>query len=81
MDFKRVLNPLRSRKVRAALVTVIAAAAAEYGLDVPDEVLLGIVSVGVAVILGTAIEDHGEKSKASTTLLPLQSGKNGEQPK
>ena len=65
MNFlKKLLNPLRSRKVRTALATVIAAFAAEWGLEVSPEVLLTILGVGAAVILGTAIEDHGTKSAA-----------------
>jgi len=54
------LQPLASRKVRVALVTVIAAYAAQYGLGVSEEVLLTLVSVGVALILGIAHEDAGK---------------------
>jgi len=55
----RVLRPLASRKVRVALVTVLAAYAAEYGLGWTGEMLLTVVSVGVALILGIAHEDAG----------------------
>jgi len=63
MDFlallRRLVKPLHSRKVRVALVTVIAAYGAEYGLDLSGEMLLTLVSVGVALILGIAHEDSG----------------------
>ena len=57
----RLMKPLRSRKVRVALTTVVAAYAAEYGLGVSEEVILTLVSVGVALILGIAHEDAGRK--------------------
>jgi len=59
---RRGVRPLASRKVRVALATVLAAYAAEYGLGVSEEMVLTIVSVGVAVILGIAHEDSGSKS-------------------
>jgi len=58
----RIVKPLQSRKVRIALVTVIGAYAAEWGLDVSDEILMTIVGVGVALILGIAHEDNGVKA-------------------
>lgn len=58
---QRLFRPLASRKTRVALVTVLAAYAAEYGLGVSEETLLTIVSVGVALILGIAHEDNGTK--------------------
>ena len=61
---QRVFKPLASRKVRVALVTVLAAYAAEYGLGWSEEMLLTVVSVGVALILGIAHEDAGAKSAA-----------------
>lgn len=57
----RLFRPLASRKVRVALVTVLAAYAAEYGLGASEEVMLTLVSVGVALILGIAHEDAGHK--------------------
>jgi hypothetical protein len=59
---KRGVRPLGSRKVRVALATVVAAYAVEYGLEVSEEMVLTVVSVGVALILGIAHEDAG-KSK------------------
>lgn len=53
---------LSSRKVQVAIATVLAAAAAQYGLAVNTELLLSIVGVGAAIILGIAIEDNGSKS-------------------
>lgn len=58
---KRIVQPLMSRKVRTALTTVIVAYLAKSGLDVSDDVVYGIVGVGVAIILGVAIEDNGAK--------------------
>ena len=57
--WRRALQPLASRKVRVALATIIAAFAAQYGLGVSEEMVLTVVSVGVAVILGIAHEDAG----------------------
>jgi hypothetical protein len=59
---KRIVQPLSSRKVRVALTTVLAAYAAEYGLNVSDNTLMTILGVGVALILGIAHEDNGLKS-------------------
>lgn len=57
-----VLSPLRSRKVRVALATVLAAYAAEYGLDVGEQMIHTVLGVGVALILGIAHEDAGSRS-------------------
>ena len=62
---QRVVRPLASRKVRVALATVLAAYAAEYGLGVSEELVLTIVSVGVALILGIAHEDNGARTSTS----------------
>jgi hypothetical protein len=59
---QRLLNPLRSRKVRVALATVIAASLAEFGLNASEQLVLTIVGVGAALILGIAHEDNGRKS-------------------
>ena len=67
---KRIVKPLQSRKVRVALTTVIVAYAAEYGLDVSEEITMTILGVGVAVILGIAHEDSGAKSAQLVELLP-----------
>jgi hypothetical protein len=55
-----MLRPMESRKARVALATVIAAYAAQYGLGVSEELVLTVVSVGVALILGIAHEDAGK---------------------
>jgi len=47
-----------------ALATVVAAFAAEYGLAVREELVLTILSVGVALILGIAHEDAGARCGA-----------------
>ena len=57
--WNRLLNPLRSRKTRVALATVLAAYAAEFGLGVSEELVLTILGVGVSLILGIAHEDAG----------------------
>ena len=59
-----LIKPLRSRKVRTALATMIAAYAAKRELDVGADIIFGIITVGTSIILGTAIEDHGAKSGA-----------------
>jgi len=53
---RRIVAPLRSRKVRVALATVISTYAAQAGLHLSEE-------VGVALILGIAVEDHGSKQQ------------------
>lgn len=62
----RLFRPLASRKVRVALATVLAAYAAEYGLGASEEVILTLVSVGVALILGIAHEDAGQKRQGES---------------
>ena len=68
MSIKRVLQavvgPLASRKVRVALATVLSAYGAQWDLGVSEEMVLTIVSVGVALILGIAHEDNGQKANA-----------------
>ncbi len=56
---QRLCSPLASRKVRVAVATVAAAYAAQYGLDCGEDMVLTLVSVGVALILGIAHEDNG----------------------
>lgn len=60
--FQRLINPLRSRKVRVAIATVAAAYAAQYGFAVSEEVAMTILGVGVSLILGIAHEDSGRLS-------------------
>ena len=67
----RIVQPLRSRKVRVALATVLAAYAADFGLNVGEQTLLTILGVGVALILGIAHEDAGEKSRTVIRSEPL----------
>jgi hypothetical protein len=61
----RMLRPLASRKVRVALATVLAAYAAECGLGVSEEIVLTILSTGVALILGIAAEDSAVKHRGA----------------
>lgn len=58
----RLIQPLRSRKVRVAVTTVVVAYLAEWGLAVSDSTVYTIIGAGTAVILGIALEDAGEKS-------------------
>ena len=60
--FDFLTRPLKSRKVRVAVATVLAAYAAEAGWNVSEELLLTILGVGVALILGIAHEDNGRKA-------------------
>jgi len=58
MNFlRRLIQPLRSRKVRTALATVAAAFAAQLGLNVSENLAYVILGAGAAVILGIAYED------------------------
>lgn len=65
MNWKRLIEPLRSRKVRVALVTVIAAFGAEYGFEIRQELLLTILGVGISIILGIAHEDNGRNASGN----------------
>lgn len=77
IDLARHLGrPLTSRKVRVAIATIIGAYAAQAGLHVSEEVLVTILSCGVALILGIAHEDNGrratptpERDETATTRL------------
>lgn len=60
-----LVAPLGSRKVRVALATVMAAYAGQAGLGWDEQMILTVLSVGVALILGIAHEDAGTKSTAS----------------
>lgn len=57
---RRLVRPLRPRKVRVALATVLGAYAAEAKLGVDAEMIMTILGVGVALILGIAHEDAGK---------------------
>ncbi len=74
---RRFLGPLRSRKVRVALATILSAALAEYGLEASEEMTLAIVGIGATLILGIAHEDAGRN--AASSHHPAEFG--GETPK
>ncbi len=57
-------RPLRSRKLRVALTTVIAAFLTDYGFAVREELVYTILAVGAALILGIAHEDSGRAAVA-----------------
>ncbi len=54
------LWPLRSRKVQVAIATVVVAWLAHAGVVVSEETITAVLGVGVAVILGIALEDAGK---------------------
>lgn len=60
-DWRRWIWPLKSRKVQVALATVVVAFAAQAGFAVPEETVTTVLAVGVALILGIAHEDAGQK--------------------
>lgn len=68
---EKLTNPLRSRKVQVAIATVVVAYLAEWGIDVSEGLLVGIIATGVAVILGIAHEDNGAKA-AAVRVLPSE---------
>jgi len=61
---KRIALPLASRKVRVALATVLASYLTNY-FNVSEQTVYTIISTGVAVIIGIAIEDGGLKSNTT----------------
>ena len=65
--WKRWLWPLASRKVQVAVATVVVAYAAQAGLNVSEETVVTILSVGVALILGIAHEDASRPAVVNPT--------------
>lgn len=65
---KKWLWPVQSRKVQVALATVVAAWAAQAGMNVSEETVMTVLGVGVALILGIAHEDAG-KGKGNEEVL------------
>ncbi len=61
---KGIIQPLRSRKLRVAVATVLVAYLADHGLDVSQELVLTILGVGASLILGIAHEDAGRKASS-----------------
>jgi hypothetical protein len=68
---RRLMRPLRSRKMRVALATGLGAVAAEVGLDVSPDILLAITGIGASLILGIAHEDAGRNAASH---LPQSAG-------
>ena len=64
----RFLWALRSRKVQVSIVALIVSYAGYYGLNVPGELILGVLGTGIALVLGIAIEDHGEKTASTISI-------------
>jgi len=56
---KWLTKPLRSRKVRAAFATVVAAYLVDTGFEVSEKIIIGILGLGAVYIGGVAVEDHG----------------------
>lgn len=67
---KRLILPLRSRKVRVAIAVGIVAYAAKLGLDISETLVVGILGLGAALIGGIALEDAGEKSANGKRIPP-----------
>ena len=63
---------LRSRKVQVALATIVAALAAQYGLELSETTLVAVITTGAAVILGIAVEDAGAKAASKESPPPTQ---------
>lgn len=61
LGWKWWLWPLRSRKVQVAIVTVVVAWTGHVGVEISEGALLAVVAMGVALILGIAHEDAGQK--------------------
>jgi len=59
--WRKALWPLRSRKVQVALATLLVAWGANAGWVLNEDVAVGVLGVGVALILGIAHEDAGRK--------------------
>jgi len=63
--WRRHLWFLVSRKVQVAVATIVVAVAAQYGLQLSEIVVGTVLGVGVALILGIAAEDAGQKAGGS----------------
>jgi hypothetical protein len=59
---RRMLAPLKSRKVRTALTTVIVAYLGQRWSILDGPTVYVLLGVGVTLILGTALEDAGRKA-------------------
>ena len=64
--WRRHLWFLVSRKVQVAVATIVVAVAAQYGLQLSEIVVGTVLGVGVALILGIAAEDAGQKAGTTT---------------
>lgn len=64
----KFLWALGSRKVQVSIVALVVSYAAYYGLNLPGEIILGILGTGISLILGIAIEDHGEKTASTISI-------------
>lgn len=67
-SIRRAIHPLRSRKVRVALATVVAAFLTDYGFAIREELIYTILAVGAALILGIAHEDSGRSANRPAPL-------------
>lgn len=56
------LWPLLSRKVQVAVATIVVSYLAQAGIVLTPDSVIAVLGVGVAMVLGIAIEDHGSKS-------------------
>lgn len=75
MQWGRLSNPVKSRKVQVAVATIITAYLAEWGIETSESTVLAIIVMGAADIIGTAVEDAGQKAK--TIVIPDKPGNNG----
>lgn len=66
-----ISNLLGSKKFIAAVIGLIVALAAEFGLELDTEAIMAIVSPIIAYILGQGVADIGkEKAIVDATLKP-----------
>ena len=64
--WRRWLWPLRSRKVQVAVATVLVTYAAQAGWALAEDTVVTVLGVGVALILGIAHEDAGQKQRSAS---------------
>lgn len=64
---KHIINPLRDRKVQAALGVIVVAYAAEFGLSLNEGVVVAVLGTVVAAIAG-----HFAGAKAEAKKTPPQ---------
>ncbi len=61
---------LKSRKILIAVAGLVVAFAGEFGLELDNTFVIGVLSMTATLILGIAHEDNGAKSASTIVIDP-----------